>query len=336
MSDRPHLIQSLRFAATAGAVAILAAATAPAVAAPAPATGPTPAASATTTVTGATECKDPIAFGYYRQWRDVETTKEEDRAPNVQRMDEIPPQLDIVSAFATKPAQDPDFWVALRDKYVPALHAQGTEVVFTIFIDDIADADVELDEAAYDAHARWLVEEYVDRAGLDGLDIDTERSLDAEQTERAAGIIRALGKYLGPQSGTGRYLIYDTNMTGKHPLFPQIAPYVDYVLLQAYGRDPGRLQGTWETFAPYISSCQFLPGFSFYEERGAHWLDTTVPFGESRAAAYAGWQPEGGGKGGIFSYALDRDGKLDGDDTISTTKYTWMKRLSGIIDEVAR
>ncbi|MFE6648498.1 hypothetical protein ACFVJS_18155, partial [Nocardioides sp. NPDC057772] len=133
-----------------------------------------------------------------------------------------------------------------------------------------------------------------------------------------------------------RYLIYDTNMTGNHPLFPQIAEYVDYVLLQAYGRDPGRLQGTWETFAPYISSCQFLPGFSFYEERGWHWLDTTVPFGESRAAAYANWQPEGGGKGGIFSYALDRDGKLDGDDTISASKYTWMKRLSGIIDEVAR
>ncbi|MFE6648497.1 hypothetical protein ACFVJS_18150 [Nocardioides sp. NPDC057772] len=182
MSDRPRLIQSLRLAVAAGAVATLGAGTAPAVAAPAPATVP----SATAT-TGPTECKDPIAFGYYRQWRDVETTKEEDRAPNVQRMDEIPPQLDIVSAFATKPAQDPDFWVALRDKYVPALHAQGTEVVFTIFIDDIADADVELNEAAYDAHARWLVEEYVDRAGLDGLDIDTERSLDAEQTERAAG-----------------------------------------------------------------------------------------------------------------------------------------------------
>ncbi|MFJ3958021.1 hypothetical protein [Arthrobacter sp. NPDC090010] len=286
--------------------------------------------------TGARTCSaPPVSLGYYRMWRDVATTKAADRAPNSQRMDDIPEEVDIVSMFATSPADDPDMWAAARDSYIPKLHAQGTDVIFTLFVDKIADASIPLTEASYEAYAEQLLDTYVRPYGLDGLDIDLERNLTADELTRASGVIRALSKSLGPKSGTGKYLILDTNDDGTHPLVRQAAPYIDYLLLQAYGRSAASLESSWKTFAPYISSCQFLPGFSFYEERGARWGDVNAPFDTSRAAAYARWQPQGGEKGGVFGYAVDRDGKEEGDDTITRSTFDWMKKLDGLIADVA-
>jgi hexosaminidase len=36
----------------------------------------------------------------------------------------------------------------------------------------------------------------------------------------------------------------------------------------------------------------------------------------------------------VFAYAIDRDGKQPGDDTISTTDYSWMKRLDALAKSV--
>ncbi|MFC9691506.1 endo-beta-N-acetylglucosaminidase family protein [Kribbella sp. NPDC056951] len=291
-------------------------------------------AGAITAATGAQNCGTPITYGYYRQWRDVATTKPEDRAPNVQRLSEVPPEIDIVSVFATKPAEDPDFWVALRDTYLPALHAQGTKAVFTLWIDDFAKAPVADNTAAYDAYAQQLYDEYIVNWGVDGIDIDVESTPSGTALTRAAGIISALGKRIGPKSASGKLFIYDTNLTGSHPVFTRTSSLYNYVMLQAYGRGASTLQSTWQTFSSRISSCQFLPGVSFYEERGAHWGDTLDPFETSRAASYAKWQPTGGEKGGVFAYAIDRDGKQPGDDTISTTDYSWMKRLDALAQSV--
>lgn len=282
---------------------------------------------------GKQPCGDPITFGYYRMWRDVNTTKEEDlEAGNVQKLSDVPPEIDIVSAFATKPDEDPKFWQALKDEYLPALHAQGTGVVFTLWIDDFAKAPVENDQQAYAAYARQLYDTYIGDWGVDGIDIDVESTPTGEELDRAIGIITELGKLIGPQSDSGRYLIYDTNLAGDHPVFAATAELYDYVLLQAYGRNVSTIQGTWSTFAPLISSCQFLLGFSFYEENDASggWGDTLEPFEDSRAVEYAKWQPFGGEKGGVFAYAIDRDGKAPDDDTISRTDFDWMKRLDGI------
>jgi hypothetical protein len=127
-------------------------------------------------------------------------------------------------------------------------------------------------------------------------------------------------------------LVYDTNQN-VHPLIEAVGPYVSYVALQAYGRSPASLQGTWEGYAPYISSCQWMVGFSFYEEKGASWGDATAPFESSRAAEYAAWKPKGGDKGGVFSYAVDRDWKAEGDDTLSVPTYEFSNKIIDIIQQ---
>lgn len=54
----------------------------------------------------------------------------------------------------------------------------------------------------------------------------------------------------------------------------------------------------------------------------------------STAYQYATWQPEGGSpKGGFFAYAVDRDGKAWGDNTITPTAFSWMKNLSAVQDK---
>lgn len=104
----------------------------------------------------------------------------------------------------------------------------------------------------------------------------------------------------------------------------------------------GTKDDVWNGFAPYIDSKQFLIGFSFYEENGDAasniWSDTVLSRDimdggsvavdnngikkeklkypgtptNSRAYDYALWQPAGGLKGGIFCYAIDRDGIIEG------------------------
>jgi hypothetical protein len=213
--------------------------------------------------------------------------------------------------------------------------------VYTLWIDKLAKADIPLTEDAYREYAQQLIDTYVTPYGLDGIDIDVESYPQGDELTRAIGVFTALGELIGPRSGTDRLFIYDTNQTGDTPLFEAVAGSVSYVLLQAYGRGTDGMQATWETFADDVAPCRFLPGFSFYEEQDrTHWGDAeglydpaTAP--ESTAYQYAVWQPEEGTKGGFFAYAVDRDGKVYGDDTITTTEFTWMRNLSRVQDEAA-
>jgi hypothetical protein len=267
-----------------------------------------------------TTCK-PIYAAYYRTWRD-ETANSTNPAV---KLSDIPTGTDIVFSFGD-PGDDL-YFTTLRDTYLPALHAKGTKVVRSIFIDTILEKATPAD-GNYDPIAKEIYNEYVAKWNLDGLDIDQEKpSLTTAQVTHAAGVIKALAKLIGKNgSQPNSHLIYDTNLN-IHSLAQQVAGVVDYVLIQAYGRSPSTLQSTWSGYAPYITSCQFLIGFSFYEERGAYWSDAVAPFSTSRAYQYASWNPTGGKKGGVFSYAVDRDWKAQGDDTLTVPTYEWSKQL---------
>ncbi|WOO80395.1 Endo-beta-N-acetylglucosaminidase F2 [Vanrija pseudolonga] len=263
----------------------------------------------------------PVYAGYFRSWRDVAA---DSTNPQV-KMSDLPAGTDIAFVFPMG-SEDPGFWTTLRDSYVPALHARGTKLVRTVFIDRLLKVAVPAD-GNYDAIAQQLIGEFVTPWGLDGIDIDMEQSLTSAQATHSANIIIALSKYLGPRSSKpGTYLIYDTN-EDVHELAIKVAPYVNYIQIQAYGRNGPSLQSTWNGYAPYYSSCQFSIGFSFYEERGAYWGDSSQPFWASNAANYAQWNPAGGKKGGLFSYAIDRDWKDYGDDTLTVPTYEYSKQL---------
>ena len=287
---------------------------------------------------------EPLTMAYYRTWRDVTVPQSANSNlpdPNVTRMTDLPPEVDVAMVFDAGATADTDYWRALRDEYVPALHARGTRVAYTLWIDKLAKADIPLTDQAYRDYAQKLVDTYVTPYGLDGIDIDVESYPTGDNLTRAIGVFNALGDIIGPTSGSDKILIFDTNQNGSTPLFTAVSSKVSYVLLQAYGRGTAGMQSTWNTFADKIAPCQFLPGFSFPEEQDrTHWGDAegiydaaTAP--GSTAYAYATWQPQGGTKGGFFAYAVDRDGKVWGDNSITPTSFTWMKNLSAVQDDAA-
>ncbi|MGO4587032.1 hypothetical protein AB4Z38_24590 [Arthrobacter sp. 2RAF6] len=310
---------------------------------------PQPAVAAETpkaSVGNTTHCEaEPLTMAYYRTWRDVtvpQSANSDLPDPNVTRMSDLPPEIDVAMVFDAGATANTDYWATLRDAYVPALHAQGTKVVYTLWIERLANADIPLTEDAYRAYAQELVDTFVTPYGLDGIDIDVESYPQGDHLTRAIGVFNALGKLIGPKSGTDKIFIYDTNQDGNTPLFKAVHENVSFVLLQAYGRGTWGLQGTWNTFADKIASCQFLPGFSFPEEKDpTRWGDAegiydpaTAP--RSTAYQYATWQPEAGSrKGGFFAYAVDRDGKVWGDNTITPSAFSWMKNLSAVQDKAA-
>ncbi|KAL1411763.1 hypothetical protein Q8F55_002730 [Vanrija albida] len=262
----------------------------------------------------------PYYGGYFRSWRDIAA----DASNPPTRMSDLPSGVDVAFVFP-QGTEAPAFYTALRDTHMPALHAKGTKLVRTIPIDKLLATPVPAD-GNYDAIAQQLVAEFVTAHGLDGLDVDMEQSLSASQVTHTASIFTALAKYLGPRGKPGTLLIYDTNQD-VHALATKVAPYVSYIQIQAYGRSTASLQNTWDGYAPYYSSCQFAIGFSFYEENGFSWGDSPQPFSSSRAADYARWNPKGGKKGGVFSYAIDRDWKRVGDNTLSVPTYEYSKQL---------
>ena len=285
--------------------------------------------------------QEPIMMAYYRTWRDVTMPHDANSNlpdANVTAMTDIPENLDIVSVFHyVKPGTDQmKFWNTLRDTYVPTLHQRGTKVVRTIDISEllkVPHVGTKPTEAEYDRYADELIATNLTPWNLDGLDVDMESTLTSSQEEMAAGVFKALGKKLGPTSGTGKLLIYDTNKD-NHSLYTKVAQYTDYLFLQAYGRNPSLLDKTWDTYKNTISPQQFLPGVSFPEEQDKNrWDDTIEPYETSRAYSYAKWNPKEGPKGGMFVYAIDRDGKKFGDDTITKTDFSWTKRLTDTMKE---
>lgn len=162
-----------------------------------------------------------------------------------------------------------------------------------------------------------------------------EQYLDLDQQIILEGMHKALSVYLGPLSGTGKLLIYDTNRYANNSYIERVAPYIDYLFYQSYGASPSRLDQGITGYSEYISSCQFLSGYTSPEELdGNRWEDTIGPIWESNAITMAQWQPAGGAKGGIFQYAIDRDGMTyDEPDysSIRPTIFEYAKRVIATI-----
>ncbi|MDO4778705.1 MAG: hypothetical protein Q4A42_04025 [Tissierellia bacterium] len=203
------------------------------------------------------------------------------------------------------------------------------------------------DEEGYKKLAEDIVQTYVLDFGLNGLDIDVEnhnyhlRFITEEQRERIHGVFKELGKLIGPNGKHENILfIYDTTLGTDQPVFQQNYQNFDLVLLQVYGitgevgvydfesqKREDSIEDRAQEFSKYIPLKKLMYGFSFYEENGTkdggRWYDVPssegaydelnqlIPNGtirESRAGRYAKWQPSTELKGGIFGYAVERDG----------------------------
>lgn len=182
--------------------------------------------------------------------------------------------------------------------------------------------------------------------GLD-VDMETNDLDEGKDALRKAdAVFKELGKEIGPKGNKNKLFIYDTTKVADKPIFKNNHDLIDLVLLQVYGKTSEHgVKGNngenlysvdyySDTFMKYIQPKQLLVGFSFYEEcspKDNRWYDVPTKTGayitrrdetgkvsiehkleagieESRAGRYANWQPKEGLKGGLFSYAIDRDG----------------------------
>lgn len=297
--------------------------------------------------------KGPLYGGYFRTWHDK--TSDPAEKDKVNSMGELPKEVDLAFVFHDWTKDYSLFWQELATKHVPTLNKQGTRVIRTIPWRFLAGGDhsgIAEDTQKYPntpegnkALAKAIVDEYVYKYNLDGLDVDIERDSipkvngkeSNENIQRSIAVFEEIGKLIGPKGADkSRLFIMDsTYMADKNPLIERGAPYIDLLLVQVYGAQGEKggfdnanhkavdtMEERWESYSKYIRPEQYMVGFSFYEEKansGNLWYDVNVEddtnpnigseIKGTRAERYAKWQPKTGGvKGGIFSYAIDRDG----------------------------
>ncbi|MFZ3941137.1 endo-beta-N-acetylglucosaminidase family protein [Streptococcus pyogenes] len=297
----------------------------------------------------------PLYGGYFRTWHDK--TSDPTEKDKVNSMGELPKEVDLAFIFHDWTKDYSLFWKELATKHVPKLNKQGTRVIRTIpwrFLAGGDNSGIAEDTSKYPntpegnkALAKAIVDEYVYKYNLDGLDVDVEhdsipkvdKKEDTAGVERSIQVFEEIGKLIGPKGADkSRLFIMDsTYMADKNPLIERGAPYINLLLVQVYGSqgEKGVFQNDtklvtdtpeerWQGYSKYIRPEQYMIGFSFYEERagsGNLWYDINSRKDEdkangintditgTRAERYARWQPKTGGvKGGIFSYAIDRDG----------------------------
>ncbi|HEP1423043.1 endo-beta-N-acetylglucosaminidase EndoS [Streptococcus pyogenes] len=297
----------------------------------------------------------PLYGGYFRTWHDK--TSDPTEKDKVNSMGELPKEVDLAFIFHDWTKDYSLFWKELATKHVPKLNKQGTRVIRTIpwrFLAGGDNSGIAEDASKYPntpegnkALAKAIVDEYVYKYNLDGLDVDVEHDsipkvngkASDENLKRSIQVFEEIGKLIGPKGADkSRLFIMDsTYMADKNPLIERGAPYIDLLLVQVYGArgEQGEFQNDtklvtetpeerWQGYSKYIRPEQYMIGFSFYEERagsGNLWYDINsrkdddkanginTDITGTRAERYARWQPKTGGvKGGIFSYAIDRDG----------------------------
>ena len=171
-----------------------------------------------------------IAFGWYGSWTATGASYQS-------RLVSAPDSMDIISIWSQWHSLTPE---QIADKeYVQKV--KGTKVTFTTFLDNIpkefrAGETPTEEEIAVFAKA-WACDS-IAKYNYDGMDIDYEPGYGASGPlvgnpcpELFNVLIRELGKYLGPKSGTGKLLMIDGV---PYAVRGEMAEYFDYGIVQAY------------------------------------------------------------------------------------------------------
>ena len=277
---------------------------------------------------------------YYRAWRDVTMKGVNTDLPddNWISMYDIPYGIDVVNVFSYVPPGQEEaaqpFYDKLKSDYAPYLHGRGIKLVrgldyngvmvdgFRAWIVEQGKSVETATETDYDAYADHVIETYMTSVGLDGLDIDMETHPDEAAVAISDQVIRSLSKRIGPKSADpdGTMFLYDTNGSDTAP-FENVADCFDYVAYQQYGSDSTRTAKAAADYAPFIDSSKFVPGLTFPEEGDMNnrWYDAVEPYEESHFYDVASYSYDNG-LGGMFIYALDRDGRTYEEDDLTHIK----------------
>ncbi|MCM1501236.1 MAG: glycoside hydrolase family 18 [Bacteroidales bacterium] len=179
--------------------------------------------------------KHKIAFGWYGSWTAVGASYQT-------KLVSAPDSMDIISIWSQ--------WHSLTKEQIAdkefVQKVKGTKVTYTIFLDDLPEqfqcegwpnVSEEEQDKCIEAFAKAYCCDSIAKYDYDGLDIDYEPGYGASgplvghNNELFRRTIIAIGKYLGPKSGTGKLLMIDGVPYAVHT---EIAEYFDYGIVQAY------------------------------------------------------------------------------------------------------
>ncbi|GAA4178868.1 glycoside hydrolase family 18 [Sphingobacterium ginsenosidimutans] len=258
-------------------------------------------------------------------------------------IDQIPDSVDIVAFWGgMPPIGSHNFETMQRIR-----QQKGTRFVITSFGSGVErimrQNDPELVETnvmqAIDNVAKAIADT-IALYNIDGFDLDYEPGELAEvnsffgnryavngNNPHVLRLFQALGKYLGPASGTDKLLIIDGY---SHP---GVAPYYNYFMQQAYGSSsPSVLQGRLLNYG--LGECpphKFVPCENFEN----WWRDGGVNFTDPRLGTipsllgFAYWNPTEGPKGGIGSYHTEYEYPNNPD-------YKWTRQAIQIMNPAVR
>ncbi|NOW96498.1 LamG-like jellyroll fold domain-containing protein [Mucilaginibacter sp. SG564] len=247
-----------------------------------------------------------LMVGYYRTWGDKIVSGD----VNGPAMTDMPDSVDIICNFTDYTPGTSPYWPALKNTYIPALHAKGTKVVNTTSLPNTTSDTSYTNHYANNStgYAAWALATYnsYNAMGYDGIDLDVESNPSGAILTADVGLMNALSQYFGPKSTTGKLLIFDTNQTGSNNLFTQVYTKINYVFLQAYWRQTSTLSSTFNTFASYINPNQFVVMVDF-EDGSGDGQNPSYNYNPVQIYQYASWQPTQGTKGGVGSYGIDNE-----------------------------
>lgn len=267
---------------------------------------------------------------YYRAWRDKTMKGVNTSLPdeNWLTMLDIPYGVDVVNVFSYVPVgqeeQAKPFYDALKSTYAPELHRRGVRLVRGVGYSTIAavpHAGAEPTEQEYENYAAYLVKTLSTDVGLDGLDIDMEEYPNDQQVKLSDGVIKAMSRLIGPQSGNRQSIfLYDTNGSYLNP-FKNVENCFDFLAYQQYGSDSTRTARAVNAYQGQLPADRFVPGLTFPEEQDGNnrWLDASEPYTQSNIYEVASYVQQNN-LGGMFLYAFDRDGRTYEPDDLNHIK----------------
>ncbi len=299
-----------------------------------------------------------VSFGWFSEWG-------EGGVATNNMLQAVPDSMDIISLWNNThltPAKKADLDFVTQVK--------GTKVLICSFISEVGcfyspakyttveerkefwgwkDGD---EDAIHNSIIKWAkaVADSLNAYGFSGIDIDYEPGeyggTLCRNSQYFTWFVEEMGKYIGPQSKTGKIFIVD-GYYWSMPNPTELAKYFDYFVEQAYATTgtiteytsnrasnlEGRLRRNIATFASAMSEEEFTNkfivtenlesaidclngGFIWYDAEGKQCDKKVMP----SLLGFASWQPSNGfRKGGFGGYRFSNE-------KVNNPPYKWMRR----------
>ena len=234
----------------------------------------------------------------------------------------IPDSMDICSLWMGIPSlkeNDPltSYNPIAYNEMRYAMEVKGTKMLVPVIV-SVENHGFDKSDDGLKKYAKYLTDMVFDN-DLDGLDLDWEPVGGSYLATQAnfAKLVEYCSERVGPKSGTGKIFAVDYY---THTLPNTIAPYIDYLVNQAY------TQGTTSTSATFLQNryniVTWCPAKKFIitENFGDWWENGGSPFTEVNGnkltkegnqmysmEGFARWNPTQGKKGGFGAFYFDRD-----------------------------